>query len=388
MACNDPYPPDIPIDAECIEGSDDPCAPAVPTVCHTAVCDDKYADLPTSTRIKLIGIVGRCIYRFAHKAAGFVVSDEQGQMITNRPCVKIPFLKSFLKHPTTGEFIPDQNGDPLEGPVPQHDAIIVADSCGCQNRVQGTKDRAQHQVWNGRQFEFIDWVERGDNPLLDPEDVPIVDSTTCPAPLIATLVPTTKEVVGACGGVEIERGYTLGGLQNVGSPVGVMEIWAGRHDNVPAGYLLCDGVQYDSSSYPELFQAIGYGFGGNGGNLFNVPDVRGRFMRGVDQGVGNDPDADSRLASASGGNTGDAVGTLQEDQLQCFEATYDKSFSQAIAIRQGTHGYINVRAHANTYTPTDIQFTEGDCGVPRFGSETRPTNINVHYIIKAGCPPA
>ena len=42
-----------------------------------------------------------------------------------------------------------------------------------------------------------------------------------------------------------------------------------------------------------------------------TPDLRGRFVRGVDSGAGQDPDAAKRTASALGGNTGDRVGSFQ-----------------------------------------------------------------------------
>jgi microcystin-dependent protein len=50
-------------------------------------------------------------------------------------------------------------------------------------------------------------------------------------------------------------------------------------DAAPDGYLLCDGNAYSSTDYPELFAAIGYGFGGSAGS-FNVPDLRNRVAIG------------------------------------------------------------------------------------------------------------
>jgi microcystin-dependent protein len=45
------------------------------------------------------------------------------------------------------------------------------------------------------------------------------------------------------------------------------------------GWTACNGTSLDKDRYPELFQAIGYSNGGEG-NLFQVPDLRGRFLRG------------------------------------------------------------------------------------------------------------
>jgi microcystin-dependent protein len=80
----------------------------------------------------------------------------------------------------------------------------------------------------------------------------------------------------------------------------------------PDGWLLCDGHPVSRSTYAALFQAIGtlHG-GGDGVNTFNLPDYRGRFQRGVDDGTGRDPNAATRYAANVGGVTGDVVGSIE-----------------------------------------------------------------------------
>ncbi|EJF76925.1 hypothetical protein ME7_00675 [Bartonella birtlesii LL-WM9] len=52
---------------------------------------------------------------------------------------------------------------------------------------------------------------------------------------------------------------------------------------LPAGWLLCDGQAYSRLLYSDLFAAIGTMWGpGNGEKTFNVPDLRGMFLRGFD----------------------------------------------------------------------------------------------------------
>lgn len=63
------------------------------------------------------------------------------------------------------------------------------------------------------------------------------------------------------------------------NPVGSLQAYAGP--NAPTGWLLCDGSSYSTSAYPELYDAIGYAYGGSGAN-FNVPDLRGRLPVGKD----------------------------------------------------------------------------------------------------------
>src|SRR5262249_37439087 len=84
-------------------------------------------------------------------------------------------------------------------------------------------------------------------------------------------------------------------------------------ETCPSGYLRCDGSAQSAATYPELFAAIGTAFGNPAAGQFNLPDLRGLFVRGWASGVGNDPDRGSRVASRAGGATGDHVGTFQGD---------------------------------------------------------------------------
>jgi len=50
---------------------------------------------------------------------------------------------------------------------------------------------------------------------------------------------------------------------------------------VPNGYLLCDGTSVKRRQYPKLFSTIGVTFGpGDGMTTFNLPDLRGKMLRG------------------------------------------------------------------------------------------------------------
>lgn len=58
----------------------------------------------------------------------------------------------------------------------------------------------------------------------------------------------------------------------------------------PAGWLKCDGATLSRIEYPALFAAVGEVFGaGDGSTTFRVPDLRGEFVRGWDDGRGADP---------------------------------------------------------------------------------------------------
>ncbi|MBC7694530.1 MAG: tail fiber protein, partial [Burkholderiales bacterium] len=67
------------------------------------------------------------------------------------------------------------------------------------------------------------------------------------------------------------------------NPAGTVQYFA--NVAVPNGYLECNGQGVSATTYPELFAAVGYLYGG-GGATFNVPDLRGEFVRGLDMGKG------------------------------------------------------------------------------------------------------
>ncbi len=86
-------------------------------------------------------------------------------------------------------------------------------------------------------------------------------------------------------------------------------------ENVPNGYLIADGSEYNRLQYKRLYSLIGVMYGnGNGYSTFNIPDMRGYFPRFQDFGAGRDPDAASRL-SRNDGITGDNVGTTQDSEF-------------------------------------------------------------------------
>jgi microcystin-dependent protein len=92
-------------------------------------------------------------------------------------------------------------------------------------------------------------------------------------------------------------------------PPGVVLPYAGSTS--PDGWLFCDGREISRTTYLALFTAIGTAHGtGNGTSTFNIPDYRGRFLRGRDAGAGRDIDRASRTASGTGGLTGDNVGSF------------------------------------------------------------------------------
>jgi microcystin-dependent protein len=120
-----------------------------------------------------------------------------------------------------------------------------------------------------------------------------------------------------------------------------------------------------------LFAAIGIAHGqGDGTTTFNLPDYRGKFLRSVDGGAGNDPDTSSRTAMAIGGNSGDAVGSVQGHQFASHNHT-----AYHATVGSGNDSAISGFGTGRT-TPTDFQSQYAG------GNETRPINAYVYYAIK------
>lgn len=134
-------------------------------------------------------------------------------------------------------------------------------------------------------------------------------------------------------------------------------------NSVPDGWLLCDGTAVSRDEYSDLFAAIGTTYGnGNGATTFNLPDIRGEFIRALDNGRGID--------------AGRKIGTYQADEFK-------------------SHNHISYFAERNLQYPNGVAATDktgshggGDDDNPypftsnTGGDETRPRNIAFPAIIK------
>lgn len=160
---------------------------------------------------------------------------------------------------------------------------------------------------------------------------------------------------------EIEQ---IQGVSQIGSIVmpGFITMWT--IETPPAGYLECDGSAISRTTYSILFAVISDDYGnGDGSTTFNLPDFRGRFLRGWDHGSGNDPDAASRTDRGDG-TVGDNVGTQQGDEFESHE------HNSIILGAVGTSS-----PGAGSYNGTGASTSAG-------GNETRPKNINTMFCIK------
>ncbi len=159
-------------------------------------------------------------------------------------------------------------------------------------------------------------------------------------------------------------------------PAGMIIPFAGPEENIPDGWVLCDGSILNKNDQPRLFNAIGTAWGnGGGGDNFNIPDMRGVFLRGVSYSATHDEDKASRTASKAGGNTGNIVGSFQSEMYHSHTHRYNDYYwydggNVSIYSTPGGDEVGERRNDPNRYT-----YSAG-------GNETRPDNVYVNYIIK------
>ncbi len=158
-------------------------------------------------------------------------------------------------------------------------------------------------------------------------------------------------------------------------PPGTMVAFGGAV--APPGWLPCEGQAVSRTAHAGLFAALGTRWGeGDGTSTFNVPDLRGRFVRGVDLGTQRDPDAATRVASQPGGSAGDAVGSLQAGQLQSHNHSITNVHTMSYTAGGSTNGLRGDDIGFPMY-PGSIYAIS-----PTGGSETRPVNVAVSWMIK------
>jgi microcystin-dependent protein len=146
--------------------------------------------------------------------------------------------------------------------------------------------------------------------------------------------------------------------QQSGVPAGTVTAFAGPA--VPAGWLKCDGTAVSRTTYAGLYQVIGTVHGsGDGATTFNLPDYRGMFLRGVDEGSKRDPDAATRTAPNAGGNVGDLIGSVEKAALAAHaHAVTDPGHTHAVSdpghghgVNDPGHGHgVNDPGHAHNFT--------------------------------------
>lgn len=159
--------------------------------------------------------------------------------------------------------------------------------------------------------------------------------------------------------------------------------------SAPSGWLDCDGSAVSRATYNGLFKAIGTTWGsGDGSTTFNVPDLRGLFIRGAGAN-GTLTDYDSNAY------TGGSVGNTSADALRDHDHRINSgkgSHTHDLDLLQGdadgnTVNRFDRSTEANVGTVTTDASTLPQIDTDSVLSantaiETKPANASCLYIIK------
>ena len=157
---------------------------------------------------------------------------------------------------------------------------------------------------------------------------------------------------------------------------------------VPTGYFECNGQSLNRNTYAALFAVIGTQYGAANSSTFKVPDLRGEFVRGFDNGRGID--------------SGRGIGSSQSGQNLSHDHDADASATSNVSDpghRHNARGYGNDDDGGNQFTgsgnnsvrnnaiedattgisvATNVSIDVDNDG----GNEARPRNVAMMYIIK------
>ena len=145
----------------------------------------------------------------------------------------------------------------------------------------------------------------------------------------------------------------------------------------PTGWLKANGAAISRTTYADLFAAIGTTYGaGDGSTTFNIPDLRGEFVRGFDDGRG--ADSGRGFGTAQAGDMAAHRHYVMNNGYANITAGWGypvNSGNQIASAYQG-QGYENyhLQAHSGEANSGRSSLTGG--------SDNRPRNIAMLACIK------
>jgi microcystin-dependent protein len=198
---------------------------------------------------------------------------------------------------------------------------------------------------NNNQLATTAFVTSADNlkaPLDSPALTGIPTAPTAPVGTSTTQLATTAFVTSA-------------------GTAGLVSFFA--MSAAPTGWLKANGATISRTTYARLFAAIGTTFGaGDGSTTFSLPDLRGEFLRGFDDGRTLD--------------NGRVFGSVQGGSVQAHTHT-----SYALVDLNGGDGIYDATGVSNVVYAHDFD-TRAITSSSYGGTETRPRNVALLACIK------
>ncbi|QDX31945.1 hypothetical protein Dpoa569_0001364 [Dickeya poaceiphila] len=148
------------------------------------------------------------------------------------------------------------------------------------------------------------------------------------------------------------------GAISVSEIVGIPLPWP--QSTAPSGWLKCNGQSFNTSTYPKLAQVYPGGV---------LPDLRGEFIRGWDDGRG--VDAGRGIGTSQGDAIRDITGSMVGYNIGMTSGAFvtDTGTSAPFSAASGPNGFYYKYFRASAVVPT--------------ASENRPRNVAFNYIVRA-----
>ena len=160
-----------------------------------------------------------------------------------------------------------------------------------------------------------------------------------------------------------------------GAVIGSVIAFAGT--TPPANCLYCDGSEVSREAYAKLFAAIGTIWGdGDGAETFNIPDLRGIFIR------------------CDGGENNADIGVRQEDAIRNITGSFtlngaaggrpissDPNDVGAFSHADYYASYINAALTGSGNSAGNTKLFDASRVVPT-AAEVRPVNVAMKYCIR------
>jgi microcystin-dependent protein len=160
------------------------------------------------------------------------------------------------------------------------------------------------------------------------------------------------------------------------TPIGTVSAFAGA--SAPDKYLICNGTAISRTTYSDLYAVLGDVYGnGDGSTTFNLPDLRGEFIRGLDGGRGVD-------ASRTLGSSQDDTTRRPRNTSLTTNTTGNHTHVREAFASAGDGGTSRlVPSGVGTDRSTESAGDHNHSITGGGDAETRPRNIALNYIIKA-----
>jgi microcystin-dependent protein len=263
--------------------------------------------------------------------------------------------------------------------LPTSNAFTVVNN-GAHTHTVSHLTSAMHEAWSGSTYTMARWNAPADTDSggVHSHMLSGYDNATVPINTALYFIIKASEPQSVDGS----------------TPAGVIVGFAGALTAAPNNWLACDGMAYGTTTrFQNLNDMISYNYGGDGISVFNVPDLRGTFLRGTNHSTGRDPDANKRHDLNTGGAIGDATGSAQgyaTAKPVNLQASSAGLHSHNIAkVPQNAHNAAWGASGPAAYNcmewtnDTTTSTSSGDHGHSIIGGdkETRPANLYLDLLI-------